>query len=95
MLAREWGRETEGERDDGAICIADDDASDDLIDDKMDEEATEAGLEDSNGVDSEAGGSPVLVLASRLQTGQKVLHDVSQLSTQKAWNSATTNKSHY
>lgn len=88
MLARDWGREIEEERDsDGAICIADDDARDDLTDDNKDEEAKEAWLE-SNGVDSEAGGLPVLVRASRLQTGQKVLHDVSQESTQKAWNSA-------
>lgn len=64
--------------------MADDDAaSDDLADDKA-EEATEAGLDESNGVDSEAGGSPVLVLASRLHTGQKVLQAVSQESTQKA-----------
>lgn len=66
--------------------MADDDASDDRTDDNTDEEAIEAGLDESNGVDSEAGGSPVLVLASRLQTGQKVLHDVSQESTHKAWN---------
>ena len=88
MLAKEWIRETEGDRDDaGAICTAGDDANDDLTDDDNTEEATEAGLDESNGVDSEAGRSPVLVLASRLQTGQKVLHEVSQESTQKAWNS--------
>jgi hypothetical protein len=87
VLAKEWIRETEGDRDDaGAICTAGDDANDDLTDDNT-EEATEAGLDESNGVDSEAGGSPVLVLASRLQTGQKVLQEVSQESTQKAWNS--------
>lgn len=72
--------------------MADDDASDDRTDDNTDEEATEAGLEESNGVDSEAGGSPVEVLASRLQTGQNVLHEVSQESTQKAWNSAKVQK---
>lgn len=66
--------------------MADDDANDDLIDDNT-EEATEAGLDESNGVDSEAGGSPVLVLASRLQTGQKVLQVVSHESTHTAWNS--------
>ena len=60
----------------------------DLKDDSMDDEAKEDGLDESNGVDSVAGGSPVLVLASRLHTGQKVLHVVSQESTQKAWNSA-------
>ena len=64
--------------------MADDDARDDLTDDNTEEEATEAGLDESNGVDSEAGGLPVVVLASRLQTGQKVLHEVSQESTQKA-----------
>ncbi|KAF9661622.1 hypothetical protein SADUNF_Sadunf19G0088000 [Salix dunnii] len=60
----------------------------DLKDDSMDDDANEDGLDESNGVDSVAGGSPVLVLASRLHTGQKVLHVVSQESTQKAWNSA-------
>lgn len=63
--------------------MADVDANDDLTDDKT-EEATEAGLDESNGVASDAGGSPELVLASRLQTGQKVLQVVSQESTQKA-----------
>lgn len=58
--------------------MADDDTNDDLTDDKTDV------LGDSNGVDSDAGGSPVLVLASRLHTGQNVLHDVSQASTQIA-----------
>lgn len=66
--------------------MADDDADDDLKDNKT-EEATEVGPDKSNGVDSEAGGSPVLVLASCLQTGQKVLQVVSQESTQRAWNS--------
>ena len=66
--------------------MAEDDANDDLTDDSIDE-ATEEGVDESNGVRSDAGGSPVLVLASRLQTGQKVLHVVSQASTQKAWNS--------
>lgn len=77
--------ETEGDRDEaGAICMAEDDAKDDLTDDNTDDVATEAGLDESNGVRSDAGGSPVLVLASRLQTGQKVLHVVSQASTQNA-----------
>uniref|UniRef100_A0A3Q7ITI5 Uncharacterized protein n=1 Tax=Solanum lycopersicum TaxID=4081 RepID=A0A3Q7ITI5_SOLLC len=67
------GRETEGDRDaPWPICIADDEANDDLRDDNEDKEAR---LEESNGVDSDAGGSPLLVLASRLQTGQNVLHD--------------------
>lgn len=88
VLEREWWWETEGDLDDaGAIWMAEDDASDDLIDDST-EEATEDGPAESNGVDSEAGGPLVLALASRLQTGQKVLHEVSQESTQKAWNSA-------
>lgn len=68
--------------------MAEDDASDDLLDDST-EEATEDGPGESNGVDSEAGRSLMLTLASRLQTGQKVLHEVSQESTQTAWNSAT------
>nr|GMD51059.1 hypothetical protein Pyn_15134 [Ipomoea batatas] len=72
--------ELRGGRDDnegGPICIADDDANDDQTDPNDDRET----LDESNGVDSDAGGSLVLVLASRLQTGQKVLHDVSQAST--------------
>jgi len=63
-----------------AICIAEDEASDDLTEDKT--EAAE--LDESKGVDSEGGGSVKPVLASRLQTGQKVLHEVSQESTQIA-----------
>ena len=43
----------------------------DLKDDSMDGEAKEDELDESNGVDSDAGGSPVLVLASRLQTGKR------------------------
>lgn len=58
----------------------------DLKDDSTEEDAKDAGLDESNGVDSDAGSSPLLVLASRLHTGQKVLHVVSQESTQKAWN---------
>lgn len=61
------------------ICKAEDDANEDLTDrDDRDE---------SNGVVSDAAGcspTPTLVLASRLQTGQKVLHDVSQASTHRA-----------
>lgn len=64
--------------------MADDDANEDLNDDTTEDEAIEPALDESNGVDSEAVGSPMLVLASRLQTGQKVLHVVSQESTQKA-----------
>lgn len=58
--------------------------NDDLEEDKIEDEATELGALESNGVDAEGGGSPVLVLASRLQTGQKVLQAVSQESTQRA-----------
>lgn len=43
--------------------------------------------DERSGVDSDAGGSPLLVLASRLHTGQNVLHEVSQASTHRAWNS--------
>lgn len=79
--------ESEGDRTDGVpICMADEVA--DRMDDNTDDEATDAGLDESNGVDSDAGGSPELVLASRLQTGQNVLHAVSQESTHNAWNSA-------
>lgn len=59
--------------------MAGDDASDDLNDDNIEDAADE-----SNGVRSDAGGSPVLVRASRLQTGQNVLQEVSQASTQAA-----------
>lgn len=84
MAERELFRETETGCDgEGAICIAEDEGRDDLTDNAREEEAKELVLEVSKGVLSE-GGSPVLVLASRLQTGQKVLHDVSQESTQKA-----------
>jgi hypothetical protein len=65
--------------------MADDVADeDDLKDDNADDDGMEAGLDASNGVDSDAGGSPVAVLASRLQTGQNVLQDVSQASTHTA-----------
>jgi hypothetical protein len=50
----------------------------------MKEDATDDGVDDSRGVDSEGGGSDRPVLASCLQTGQKVLHEVSQESTQAA-----------
>lgn len=64
----------------------------DLKDDSTEEDAKDAGLDESNGVDSDAGSSPLLVLASRLHTGQKVLHVVSQESTQKAWNSVQVSR---
>lgn len=84
MLAKEWLRETDGDCEGGReINIAEDEANDDLTDDKT-EDAMDAGLDASKGVDSEGGGSVKPVLASRLQTGQKVLHDVSQESTQAA-----------
>ena len=57
------------------------------------EEVEGGGTEaDSNGVDSDAVGLVVLVFASRLQTGQNVLHDVSHVSTQTAWNSVKTQR---
>lgn len=82
VLAKEW-LDCEAARE---ICIAEDEANDDLTEDKT-EDATDAGVDESRGVDSEGGGSLRPVLASRLQTGQKVLHEVSQESTQAAWNS--------
>jgi len=66
-----------------AICMAEDEASDDLAEDKTDD-AIDAGVDESKGVDSEGGGSVKPDLASRLQTGQKVLHEVSHESTQAA-----------
>lgn len=88
MEETDCGSENGGVReDDGPIWMADDDASDDLNDDKSEEEAREPGVDESSGVDSVAGGSPLLVLASRLHTGQNVLHEVSQASTHIAWNS--------
>lgn len=63
--------------------MADDDANEDRTDDNAEEDMV-LRVDESNGVLSDAGGSPVLVLASRLQTGQKVLQVVSQESTQKA-----------
>lgn len=74
------------------IRMADDEANDDLTDESTDDDNVEAGLDESNGVDSEAVGSSVLVLASRLHTGQNVLHDVSQASTHVAWNSVKRSK---
>lgn len=68
---------------DGRICIGDDDSGEEAEDGER-----EAG---SKGVDSDAGGFVVFVFASRLQTGQKVLHDVNQVSTQAAWNSVKSN----
>lgn len=71
--------------------MADDDASDDLKDDRIEEESMEPGADERRGVDSVAGGSPLLVRASRLHTGQNVLHEVSQASTHIAWNSEISN----
>jgi len=84
VLEKDGVRDADGGRDALAIWMADDDATDDLAEDKAEEEATDTGLDESNGVLSDAGGSPVQVLASRLQTGQKVLHDVSHESTHNA-----------
>lgn len=67
------------------ICIAEDEANDECTDENGVEEGVEA--EESSGVHSEAGGFPVLVLASRLHMGQNVLQVVSHESTQTAWNS--------
>lgn len=69
--------------------MAGEDATDDRAEgDRMGEETTDAELDERRGVLSDARGSPVAVLASRLHTGQKVLQDVSHASTHKAWNSA-------
>jgi len=81
VLAKEWLREADCECE--AICIAEDEAYEDLVED-MNEDTTDDGVDNSRGVDSEGGGSDKPVLASRLQTGQKVLHEVSQESTQAA-----------
>lgn len=82
LLARELRWETDEAHDDAPMWSAEDDANEDRSDESA--EISEAELDDSSGVFSDAGGLPVLVLASHLQTGQKVLHDVSQESTQKA-----------
>lgn len=77
----------------GRDCKADDDSRDDGEDEENedeDEEMEAAVDDDSNGVDSDGGGIVVLVFASRLQMGQNVLHEVSQVSTQTAWNSVET-----
>lgn len=74
--------------------MADDDASDDLKDESIEEEAMEPAADERRGVDSVAGGSPLLVLASRLHTGQNVLHEVSQASTHIAWNSENSHEIH-
>lgn len=63
----------------GPINIADDLNEDRAEEDRKDDEADE-----SSGVLSEAGGSPLAVLASRLHTGQNVLHEVSHESTHTA-----------
>jgi hypothetical protein len=44
-------------------------------------------IEESKGVDSDAGRFGAPAFASRLHTGQNVLHEVSHRSTQAAWNS--------
>lgn len=61
-------KESEDPTGGGSISTSDDAAMEDL----------------RSGVLSEAGGSSVLVLASRLHTGQNVLHDVNHESTQAA-----------
>lgn len=63
-------------------------ASDEWKDERNDDRIAEgAAAGESSGVDSEAGGFVMAVLASRLHTGQNVLQEVSHASTQKAWNS--------
>lgn len=57
---------------DEAICIKIDIPG--LKDDNMDGEAKEDGFDESNGAESNVGGSTVLVLAACLHIEQKVLH---------------------
>lgn len=57
------------------------DGGEEALDDRKDENEEREALDERRGVDSEGGGSVPPVRASRLQTGQKVLHDVSQAST--------------
>lgn len=62
-------------------------ATDEWKDERNDDriaEGTAAG--ENSGVDSQAGGFIMAVLASRLQMGQNVLQEVSHASTQNAWN---------
>lgn len=63
----------------GPISIADD-----LNEESAEEDRKDDAADESNGVLSEAGGSPLAVLASRLHTGQNVLHEVSHESTHTA-----------
>ncbi|GAB2291181.1 hypothetical protein Dimus_025440 [Dionaea muscipula] len=84
MMTCSWDRMSYDPRSSTGNDDADDDPSDDLVEDDVKKATDDDGLEESsNGVDSDAGGSPVAVFASRLQTGQNVLHVVSQESTHK------------
>jgi len=62
-------------------------ATDEWHDSKAAVDDGDGAPQESRGVDSEAGGMLVVILASRLHTGQNDLHAVSQESTQIAWNS--------
>lgn len=71
----------------GLICTAGGSCkAEDVAIEEWNEELGVEAAEESKGVHSEGGGSPLLVLASRLHTGQNVLQVVSQESTQIAWN---------
>lgn len=59
-------------------------SADDLTEECREEEVKDDAADESNGVLSEAGGSPVFVLASLLHTGQKVLQEVNHESTHAA-----------
>ena len=61
------------------LADPDDDEEEILIEDEEDRRS---------GVSSDAGGSFTLLFTSRLHTGQKVLHFVSQESMHTAWNPA-------
>ncbi|THU71110.1 hypothetical protein C4D60_Mb08t32090 [Musa balbisiana] len=69
------------------MWMAGDAAMDEWYDDNPALEAGVAAPEESKGVPSEAGRLAMLALTSCLQTGQNVLQEVSQQSTQNAWNS--------
>lgn len=69
------------------IVLGEDAATIDRKEDKAVDSAGKGIAEESKGVDSDGGRFDIPAFASRLHTGQNVLHDVSHRSTQAAWNS--------
>lgn len=69
-----------------AMAMGEEAATDEWKEERNDDRIADDSAVESSGVDSDAGGFGMAVLASRLQTGQNVLQEVSQASTQNAWN---------